>query len=841
MSQPKLDPTIIISDGRAVHSPSPESIRTVSSSGATISAEPGEALLETGRQPPDLEHTRARFLHALHSISLEIMNRAELDVLLQQVSDQVLLLMRASSCSIAMQHESGEYLEQVTQAGQTQTSKGRRYYRGEGVTGKSWSSAEILFADDNGKLSNRVQIGESAVRSIGMPIICEGEVAGVIGIDYFEINPQIAQCMDLVEQLSRLCSIAIEKARLVERSCQDLVRSEAIHAISSTIIGESNNAQLLLSVCHRMATVFNAASAEIVKVVSDHKAEFEANWSSNLTQTTGRQNQTEYHWDGSLMQWCWLHQKIGVCTRDNTDPRISEPMHARREQLQLGATVCVPFSDTGGVGRVLRICKHTNQGNFSARDVQFIQTITNQAVSALNRNRLLEHTRRQALRDPLTGLRNRMGFEQSLDSGIYHANANDGSLALALFDLDGFKRINDTFGHSMGDRVLREVASTVQCQLPEHATIGRTGGDEFGIVVCRVAERSEAIDLIQGIVDSLQQPLAIDHLRLQVGISAGISYYPEDTNNVQELFKNADFALYEAKNSGRNQLQVFNQTLGTKFRARLLLEQQLQQALEHEQFELHYQPKVNCRTGRVSGLEALIRWQHPERGLVSPHEFIPVAEDCGLIEPLGDLVLQMACRQVAQWRQSDTLELTVAVNISAVQFESPGIVERILSAIASHDIRAADIELEVTESIFMRDIDSVSSRLAQLRDAGCRIALDDFGTGYSSLQYLAELPVDTLKIDRAFIRQLSTQHAGSARRSLTSTIILMAKSLGLETIAEGVESEHQLQQVRALGCDHIQGFLHSPPVPADAVPGKVAFIHGDLTDSKNDNALPHVA
>jgi diguanylate cyclase (GGDEF)-like protein len=411
-----------------------------------------------------------------------------------------------------------------------------------------------------------------------------------------------------------------------------------------------------------------------------------------------------------------------------------------------------------------------------------------------------------AFNDSLTGLPNRAFFLKQLDLELQQAARRDGRLALLCIDLDNFKAINDTLGHPTGDELLREVGSRLQGHTTD-ALIARLGGDEFTVIVSRGAERDEPGALAKQLIDMLSEPYAIDRHELTIGASVGIALYPADGRDADALLKNADLALYQAKEEGRSTYRFFEAEMNARAQARHVIENDLRRALAHGEFELYFQPLFDLASDRINAFEALLRWNHPTRGLVSPGEFVPVAEETGLIVPIGNWVLQEACRQARTWPS----DVHVAVNVSSVQFRKAGLANAVMQALALSELAPNRLEVEITESLFLESSETTLAVLHSLRSLGIRIALDDFGTGYSSLSYLQSFPFDKIKIDRLFIQQLLNRPGATA---IVQAIIDLARALGMETTAEGVEDSAQLDELRTHGCSSVQGFLFSEPVNA---------------------------
>lgn len=427
------------------------------------------------------------------------------------------------------------------------------------------------------------------------------------------------------------------------------------------------------------------------------------------------------------------------------------------------------------------------------------------------------HIERIAHYDPVSSLPNRLLFCDRLKQAMAHAQRYDKLVAVIAMDLDRFKTINDTFGHPIGDRLLHAVAERLANHVREGDTVSRMGGDEFTFVLTDLDDTHHAGDVAQKILRSLADvPFMLEDKEIFISTSMGISVYPWDGHDTTTLIKNADAALYHAKSEGRNNFQYYAREMNASAMQRLTLESALRRALEREEFLLYYQPQVDLASGRIIGLEALLRWQRPEHGLVAPGEFIPLLEETGLIVPVGEWVLHAACRQGRMWQQADLPPIRIAVNLSALQFRQPdlvGMVARILAE-TGLDPSSHELELELTESLLMKNVEKTAATLHRLHEMGVKLSIDDFGTGYSSLSYLKRFPLNSLKIDQSFVRDLSSNPDDAA---IVSAIISLGHGLKLNVIAEGVETAEQLAYLREMKCDEMQGFLFSRPIPASEI------------------------
>jgi diguanylate cyclase (GGDEF)-like protein len=413
--------------------------------------------------------------------------------------------------------------------------------------------------------------------------------------------------------------------------------------------------------------------------------------------------------------------------------------------------------------------------------------------------------------DVLTGLPNRSLFYDRLAQGLAQAKRHGWILGVLFIDVDRFKYVNDTFGHAAGDKLLKLVSERLKACVRDEDTVGRLSGDEFAIVLGYLSATEDAALVAKKIVAQFNQPFDFEGAELYVTASIGITLYPSDSTEQDELIRNADVAMYRAKDLGRNNYQFYTPDLNRRTREMLNLEGELRRALEREEFVLHYQPKVRLADGRVSGVEALLRWQHPERGLISPGEFMPVLEDTGLIVQAGGWVLRRVCRQLHEWQAADVPVAPVAVNLSSRQFLASDLVESMAEVLAEHPTCASLVEIELAESSVTNG-DEVIVTLERLRAMGVAIAIDDFGTGYSSLLCLKRFPIRALKIDRSFIHDIIDDQDDDA---IARAVISMAHSLQLGVIAEGVETKAQLERLAQYGCDEVQGYLLSQPLPPD--------------------------
>ena len=442
--------------------------------------------------------------------------------------------------------------------------------------------------------------------------------------------------------------------------------------------------------------------------------------------------------------------------------------------------------------------------NEEARFVAIVRDLT-------ERLEVQEKLRHLAHHDSLTNLPNRLLFMDRLEHALVRRRETS-QLAILFLDLDRFKVINDTLGHACGDKILQMLSNRLSICIRKGDTLARLSGDEFAIVLEEAESTEDVVTVARHILEQLVSPFIVDERELFITTSIGISMSPTDGDDSQTLLKHADIAMYRAKDLGRNTYQFYSSDMSSKAFERLNLETSLRYALERDQFKLAYQPQVDIGTGEIIGFEALLRWQHPDLGLVGPLDFIPILEETGLIVPVGEWVLNTACAQVKLWQEKYNPNLRIAINLSARQFNNSELVSKVVDALLMTDLSANTLELEITESVIMQEKEWMHNAFELFKDMGVRIALDDFGTGYSSLSYLKRFPINTIKIDRSFIRDV-TEDADDA--AIVSAIIAIAKSLQLDVVAEGVETNGQLEFVKEKGCASMQGYLFSKPLMAE--------------------------
>ena len=443
----------------------------------------------------------------------------------------------------------------------------------------------------------------------------------------------------------------------------------------------------------------------------------------------------------------------------------------------------------------------------------------------------------QAYHDLLTHLPNRALLKDRLSLAITQAQRNKRRLAVMFLDLDRFKIVNDTLGHTMGDRLLKAVANRLQGCLRGGDTLSRFGGDEFTLLLPEVRTRDDVVVIATKILDKLSAPFVLDGHELFVGASIGVAMYPEAGDSVEALIQSADIAMYHVKGRGKNGYQFFSDEMNHKFSTRLSLERELRNALSNDQLRVYYQPQVDLATGHIIGVEALARWQHPRRGLIEPNEFLSIAEEAGLMTQLDEWVQARSFADVAEWNRGGRADVRLSVNMSSQQLEQDNFLDRFMANLRNSGLSPDRVKIEITENTMMQDLEVIVPKLRALRKAGVRIAIDDFGTGYSSLSYLQHFPVNTLKIDRSFVGDIRAEQGDA---SIINAIVAMARGLRLDLIAEGVETRTQLRYLKSQGCTEVQGYIFSRPVPADelhAMLGQDPFVRLVRFDAESEEAV----
>ena len=683
-----------------------------------------------------------------------------------------------------------------------------------GVSGRVARTGKAELIKNVAQDEDYLAVLPNIVSELCIPLFDKDKPFGIINIETSKAAALSEEDLGMMLSLSKQVSIAIENAQLYERVRTDLRRTQALHEISQAITASDSLAELLQTISHN---ILDAVDAQwVVTYTLDVPRQKVINAASVSTFATPLETLGFDDLWNSLSGWVLREGKSTLSPKTEVGVRENATVTQQRIEQHIGSVIVTPLLFDGKQLGTISVLKHQDEADFTQEDVQLIESIANQVVVALEQRQLLDQIEHQAYHDALTGLPNRLLFEDRLEQSIARAKRSGFPFALLFIDLDGFKHVNDTLGHQIGDELLKAVTKRLSGIMRESDTLARMGGDEFAFILNDLRNPPDAVRVAERYLSLFKDPFVIEGHELFITASIGVCLYPNDGEDAETLLRHSDSAMYRAKHLGKNDVQTFTPDLAEQAHKRLTLENQLRRALEKEELELHYQPQVNLQTGERIGVEALLRWRHSERGLISPGDFIPIAEESNLIVPMGEWVLHEACRQNAQWQREGHPPVQVAVNISPRQFSRPNFIETVESALSTSSLKPAHLELEITESVVMYDINTVAKRLTKLRNLGVRIAIDDFGTGYSSLQYLQRLPIDSLKIDRSFINAISFEE-GEETSALVQIIVTMAQTFGLNVVAEGIETEVQLQYLRSLGCQQAQGFYFAKPLPASEV------------------------
>jgi diguanylate cyclase (GGDEF)-like protein/PAS domain S-box-containing protein len=640
-------------------------------------------------------------------------------------------------------------------------SEGRSFSHGEGLPGRVWSSRQPLWIQDVTFLARAFGLRAA----VAIPVLSRDEVVAVLTFYMRERREEDSGLLALVSVVAAQLGSVIQRKRTEEalRASEEKFRAVAETASDAIVVADA----------HGEVTYFNSGAERTFQLPA--------------REALGR-------------------------------PLIALLPDRFHETYQ---TEVASLLSAGGpaVGRTVEVAARRSNGaefpvelslaKWEAKGQTFVTAIIRDIT---DRRQAEEQIRHLAFHDALTGLPNRLLFGDRLQMAINHARRYRQRVAVLFVDIDRFKVINDSLGHTRGDRLLQDVAERLRDCLREDDTIARFGGDEFTLLLSNVARVEDAINVAGKIVKALEAPFPQAGRDLFITPSIGVVLYPDDGHDLETLVKNADAAMYQAKEQGGNRYQLYTPALNAMALGLLTMENELHQALAHEEIVVHFQPLQDLRSRRMHGVEALVRWRHPRKGLLLPQEFISLAEVTGLIVPLGQFVLRTACAQVKEWQRQGHPELTVSVNLSARQLQDPDLPRQVLEVLEATGLEPRFLDLEITENNVMQSAASTIDTLARLKAAGVRVSIDDFGIGYSSLSYLRQLPIDTLKIDQSFVRNIATVRGDSA---IVTAVIVMAHALKLEVVAEGVETATQLAFLGARRCDRIQGFFFSPAVPPE--------------------------
>lgn len=788
--------------------------------------EGSQALALADKRYEELEERyRALKLHtgqinALRSAAAEMMKQDSLAHLLEFIASEIVRLTCANGAYMHMVHETSDYLKVVASCGDLAAQlMGNTRKRGFGLSAQAWGSGEYKYTDNYNDLASRVVEFPEALKAVAVPLEFSDRISGVAFVTA-SLSEDLRSQIPLLQEFSKIAALAIYYKEQMEIQEQELRRMKALSDLGENLYQATDWDRALQCVSEHLFEIFDLKRVSIYEnknhddVLISHGSRVKTNGIIEWVASPNPRLATE-----SIVSWSFNNRQFAQVNRHMDDERESPAIHEFRRDNAIGSTMAVPISYADQPWGVILVAKNIGKKDFTESENDVFQTIASLVSTALQRTDLLNKVQHQAAHDSLTNLPNRRTFKNKFN--MLTSVFNSSKFALLFCDLDGFKAINDTHGHSVGDQVLKLCAERLGRCIRRDDYLARMGGDEFAILVNVSDRESDVTELAARFIDVLKKPLQVGDLKLHLGASVGVSFFPDDGRSFSELLNHADVAMYQAKNSSGNRVNLFNKKDADVIRTKTELRSAMLDALENNEFELWYQPQVSWREQRVIGLEALVRWNHPERGMVPPFQFIPVAEESGMIEPLGLWIFEEAVRSLKKLQMKRASSIAMGINIAPPQFINKQFASTALSIIEKYGVNPSSIKVEITESFIMQDRDAVVTQLKQLRDAGIVIAIDDFGTGYSSLSYLQDLPIDVLKVDRAFVNVLTEENYS---HSIAGSIMALANSLGLDTIIEGVEDEHQLELVKLLGGENIQGYLYSKPVPESEVTKTIATI-----------------
>ncbi|MDC0434901.1 EAL domain-containing protein [bacterium] len=758
----------------------------------------------------------------IDSVLATLMACQDTNTLLAQLADVLVERTRADGACVATLQEAGELMEIVAVTGErAEELIGTTFRRNVGIMGRAWHVGESVFIEDIDKVHSLYEY-RPGTQSFSVPLYVDGLAVAALTVTSNPESPDLSNDIALLERIGGMASIAIANTHLIDGTKRSLRGTHALAEVSQ-ILPTIDDATLACDVvCSKILKAVAATRSSCFLRNSKGKLEPHVSWGAIHGMVNRAVTMPLSLTSDCIAQWSVDNDEIALIRRLDEDDRETAAVHQVRLRMNIGSTYCVPLKKQDHVMGAMLISRGRDQRDFSDAEIDLFKAVVNLLSTSIERMDLAHKLQHQAFHDRLTSLPNRHRFELELEDCIQEGYAKDEHFAVLFIDLDGFKDVNDSHGHAVGDQLLSHVAERLSGKLSERDILARMGGDEFAAILRSDPDGHATADTLLG---CLNHEFCIAEEQLTVGASIGISRFPKNGDSADLLLQSADEAMYQAKKFGKGCVFTYNESLAVESRQRIRLEHQLREAIVRREFILMYQPQVRCSDSKVVGLEALIRWQHPTRGLTAPNEFIPIAESSGIINEIGAWVIDEAVRQLALWQSTTVRNLRVSINIAAPQFQLDNFCDQVLDALARHCAPPDLLELEVTESVVMHNVKTVVERLNRLRGAGIRIAIDDFGTGYSSLSYLQDLPLDVLKIDRTFVNRLSDK---SDQISLVNTILLLAAGLGLETVAEGVELPEQHAEIKRLGCDLIQGYLYSRPVHVSEVPATIERIQSRM-------------
>lgn len=769
-------------------------------------------------------------LAALQGLMADLLANKRLDTLLQNVADIMIDYTVATQALILLVDETGEFLEVVSGNGhQTEKNIGKIIQRGVGFAGIAWATGETQYINNSDQNRQTRYDWPEGTELLAVPLIAAEKIIGVTVLAAPSESTDLIGSILTINNLCGITTYTIAAAATMEKVHKDLQNSRGISRISHLMTSITDTDHLLESVSKTLAEQLDFTRCSFYIAGDDRELFSNKTWIKTAHGVEAVKSLDPDTISESSCFWSYKNKETVWIPRRKSDPRESERFQAIRNNMGIGCIITIPVIVSGEVFAVLMVSKDIQQRVCDENEINLLSSIVQQLSAAIYGINATSALRHRAYHDSLTDLPNRRLFEESLHWTLKQRQENDNVGVLLYLNLDGFKVINDTLGNGSGDIVLQLVAKRLKRCVLDKGTISRIGGDEFSVVLPSVETPQHAFRIAQSIRQSILDPFVIGKSVANLGTSIGLCFFPTHGDTVDVLIRNADVAMHLAKTSGKNTVVCFEKYMAQETKQKLLMETELYDALDQKQLLLHFQPQVDPIQQKVTGVEALVRWNHPKRGLVSPEMFIPIAEETGLINEIGAFVLEQAISQLAAWKKTPLSHLKVSVNIAASQFLFGDIASRINERLQHYGISPQQLEIELTESVVMKDIDLVARQLKSLQNIGVTVALDDFGTGYSSLSYLQDLPLDVLKIDRAFVARLSDEKTDY---SLVNTIMLLASGLGLTTVAEGVETSNQLNQIVELGCSVIQGYYYSKPCSLEELESVVKGIEDQFYNQK---------
>ena len=781
----------------------------------------------------------ARMLGALSATNEAIMRAGSRDELFQLVCDAVMSEATFTATAIALAQPDSDFLHIVAASG-PDANDARRLRpavsagcpEGQGMAGIAFRTQKPCFTNNMpADPRTRNWPGDRPPLSGGgIPLLREGKSAGVLLFLSDKVDTFTPRLIELLQRLAENVSFAMEMLerdegrRAAERAQERMTRMfAALSATNEAIMRAKTRSELFQRVCDAAVLGGNFVSTTIALAQPGNEfLEFVAAAGPDRERPAGIRSSI----NGSRPEGSGLAGRAfrsrQPCISNNylTDPRTAHFHEIIRASGARSAAALPLMKGEVSIGALMFLS--TEIGAFTPELVGLLQRLADNISFGLDnfdraeeKTQAEDHIKYLATHDGLTDLPNRAMFNQLLNASIESARRHDRKFALLFIDLDRFKIINDTLGHADGDALLIEVATRLKQNLRASDVVARLGGDEFVVILTDLKDEHYASTIARKLLSSVMHPVELRGQECRVTASIGVAIFPENGRDEQTLVKNADMAMYLAKEEGKNDVRFFSNDMKTQSIERLMMENNLRKALERDEFVLHYQPKIDLKTGRITGVEALLRWNQPDLGMLPPHQFIPLAEETGLIVPIGRWVLKTACAQHVAWQRQGFPPIYMAVNISPRQFQHDQLLQDIDETLAVTGMRPELLELEVTESMVMQNVDRAAVLLSSIKERGVRLAMDDFGTGYSSMSLIKRFPIDTLKIDRSFVRELPENNDDKA---IADAIIGLGKALGVTIVAEGVETGGQQTFLRDHACDEMQGYLFSRPMPADKIP-----------------------